>query len=693
MKPYPYALVTVVAVTILVATIGCRIAPLQVVPQPRDVAVAPAEMPKIPPPDPTAAEVPPGYAVEVVATGLTYPSSIEFDNAGNMYVAEAGYAYGDESAPARVLRLKPSGETEVVAEQLGGPVTDLLWHQGHLYISHRGKISMLTNDSVVDIITGLPSLGDHHNNQLAAGPDGKLYLGQGTASNSGIIGIDNYAFGWLGKHPEFHDLTPFPIELTGKRFITINPLKLTSEKEALLVKTRAFQPFGEAGEDRMTGNIKASGTILRFNPDGSELEVFAWGLRNPFGVMWGPGQQLYVSDNGFDERGSRPIANAPDVIWRVKQGFWYGWPDFAGGIPVTDDQFKPDEGPRPEFLMKTHPSVEQPFVRFTPHVALTKIDFSHSPDFGYQGHMFVGQAGDAQPITGNDPRPVGYQVVRVDPMTGEIQSFFRTRAERLGSRYFEHVTTPGPKRIVDVRFSPEGDALYVADLGAMLIYPTPEPRPHPYPASGVIWRITREGAQPRFPAGFSFKLPAIPPPDIPTPTGRIETKAPEQAETIIRNWLPIAADVAKQLIAKYGLPQEATTNRLVWHFNRPWKRTEVVNEEVQHHFPRPHFDVLTQTVNYKVPTDKIDDLAQFDGSILVDRTKGELSVRGDGEAMNYLTMNLANEILIEEKNVREARRFFTESLRELKHSQYTTGLLFSPARLPQGDPGEPIPLP
>lgn len=30
---------------------------------------------------------------------------------------------------------------------------------------------------------------------------------------------------------------------------------------------------------------KASGTILRMNPDGSGLEVYAWGLRNPFGVM------------------------------------------------------------------------------------------------------------------------------------------------------------------------------------------------------------------------------------------------------------------------------------------------------------------------------------------------------------------------------------------------------------------------
>ena len=49
-----------------------------------------------------------------------------------------------------------------------------------------------------DLVTGLPSLGDHHNNQIAAGPDGKIYFGQGVATNSGVVGVDNFVFGWLG---------------------------------------------------------------------------------------------------------------------------------------------------------------------------------------------------------------------------------------------------------------------------------------------------------------------------------------------------------------------------------------------------------------------------------------------------------------------------------------------------------------
>lgn len=46
-------------------------------------------------------------------------------------------------APTRVLRILQDGRIDVAAGGLNGPVTDLLWHDGRLYISHRGKISAL----------------------------------------------------------------------------------------------------------------------------------------------------------------------------------------------------------------------------------------------------------------------------------------------------------------------------------------------------------------------------------------------------------------------------------------------------------------------------------------------------------------------------------------------------------------------
>lgn len=47
-----------------------------------------------------------------------------------------------------------------------------------------------------------------------------------------------------------------------------------------------------------------------------------------------------------------------------------------------------------------------------------------------------------------------------------------------------------------------------------------------------------------------------------------------------------------------------------------------------------HKDVLEQFVNYEVPADKMDELVRFDGSIIVFRTDGLMSVRCDNEAAN-----------------------------------------------------------
>lgn len=57
--------------------------------------IFPRDWPTVPPPDAAAAELPPGYRVEIVVKDLIYPSSVEFDDLGNMYVAEAGHACGD----------------------------------------------------------------------------------------------------------------------------------------------------------------------------------------------------------------------------------------------------------------------------------------------------------------------------------------------------------------------------------------------------------------------------------------------------------------------------------------------------------------------------------------------------------------------------------------------------------------------
>lgn len=488
------------SVLILVFSVSCTTPPLQVTPQPRkQVVEAPKELPRVPSPDPAAAEVPAGYRVEVVVKDLTYPSCVETDEAGNLYVAEAGYVYGDEAAPARVWRITRDGEMKIVADHLNGPITGLLWHQGRLYISHKTKVSIINDDGTLkDVVTDLPSLGDHFNNQPVAGPDGKIYFGQGVATNAGVVGVDNFVFGWLGKNPSFHDTPAHDIQVTGEQFVTLDPMVLTNSKEPALVRTGAFNAFGQGAVKGgvVKGNVKANGTILRMNPDGSGLEVYAWGLRNPYGLAWGRDGKLYAADNGYDDRGSRPVANAPDVLWQVKQGAWYGWPDYVAGEPITDSRFRAPKKNELKFLMKDHPPVEKPLLLLPKEAGVTQMDTSRSGRFGFEGNLFLGMVGDMAPVVG-PTHPAGYQVMRIDPAAGKMETFFHAKPSALGPKQnnLEYVQTAGPKQIVGVRFSKDGETLYVADIGAIAVIPSATPAIHPYPGSGVVWPITRAGGE------------------------------------------------------------------------------------------------------------------------------------------------------------------------------------------------------
>jgi hypothetical protein len=162
-------------------------------------------------------------------------------------------------------------------------------------------------------------------------------------------------------------------------------------------------------------------------------------------------------------------------------------------------------------------------------------------------------------------------------------------------------------------------------------------------------------------------------------------------ERIISGWRMKPQEAARKTIAKYGLPQEASAMRLVWHDNGPWKMTELVNEEVPHNFPKPHPDFLKQTISYRVPPDKFDELAEYDGSVIVERTKGEIAARCDLEGANFLALNLAHEIVTGKRSVKDARKFYAEAIREMKHPEYMQGLLFQASRAETGDADMELP--
>lgn len=443
--------------------------------------------------NPADISLPPGYRIEAVATGLTYPTGVAFDHANRPYVVEAGYSYGERYTTPRLLRIEPDGRKTEIARgrgRKGQPWTGLTFANGGFYVAqggYPGRIVRIELDGRTStIVDGLPSKGDHHTNAPTVGPDGWIYFGQGAVTNSGVVGEDNALFGWLTVRPKMHDLPGQDVTLAGRNFRS-QPVRPPLPFQT--VTTGAFVPFGTATRagQVISGGVPASASIMRVRPSGGPVQLVAWGIRNPFGIAFSPSGQLYATDAAFDSRGSRPIENAPDALWRVKPGVWHGWPDYAAGIPVTDPRFKPQGQPQPQFLLARHPNTPpRPVARFTPHSSAHGLDFSRSAAFGHRGQAFVSEFGDVTPVTGVVSQPPGYRVVRVDPATGRIASFATNRAGRPGPA--SKVGGGGLERPTDVQFDRSGTAMYVVDFGVITTPLVPNPRTR----TGVLWRITRE---------------------------------------------------------------------------------------------------------------------------------------------------------------------------------------------------------
>jgi len=151
------------------------------------------------------------------------------------------------------------------------------------------------------------------------GPDGKIYFRVGTATNSGVVGLSEYAFEWPRRFPEFHDVPGTDVVLTGRNFEMANVVggKLTEK-----VRTGAYVPFGRETQpgQMIPGEVKCNGSMLRCNPDGSGLELVAWGLRNPYGMAVDGERRLFVTEHGIDERGERFIVGDYDDLYEVDEG-------------------------------------------------------------------------------------------------------------------------------------------------------------------------------------------------------------------------------------------------------------------------------------------------------------------------------------------------------------------------------------
>lgn len=189
-------------------------------------------------------------------------------------------------------------------------------------------------------------------------------------------------------------------------------------------------------------------TILRMQPNGDEMEIFATGIRNTVGFTWDPQtKEMWFTDNGRDNMGddipSDELNHAP------QKGMNFGFPYCHQG-DISDPTFG-SKYPCSEFT--------PPALKTGAHVAGLGLKFYNGTMFPekYRGRIFLAQHG-----SWNRSKKIGYRI-----MTAEIKD-----NQVVGYEPFAQGFNVGDfvwARPVDILVMPDG-AMLVSDDYAGVIY-------------------------------------------------------------------------------------------------------------------------------------------------------------------------------------------------------------------------------
>lgn len=228
---------------------------------------------------------------------------------------------------------------------------------------------------------------------LAVGPDGRLYIAQ---ANGAVIalsgkGTTTIASGYgtiLGMAWFGHTLY---VSSTG-HVSTLSPSRNYQSFTARVIISGL--PTGKHQNDGLTfrdgwlylgvgstcnacaESDPRSATIMRFYLNGSHAQIYARGLRNPYGLAIQPHtNQLYATDNGRDDYDD----SVPDELNRIVRGGNYGWPDCWGNGGGSRCQ-----------------GTIAPVALLEPHASADGLVFYNGRTFPrrYQGDAFVAEWGD-----------------------------------------------------------------------------------------------------------------------------------------------------------------------------------------------------------------------------------------------------------------------------------------------------------
>lgn len=470
-------------------------------------------------------DYPAGFELKLVASGFTAPVAEAWDlDSGTMLVAEAGI----DQEP-RIYAIKPDFSIQAIYPfsrripfspvqpgfQIYGPIGGMVVDHHKIYVSHRdregfGVITEFGFDGSHRTITaGWPSQGDFGITDLAIYHDptrhdnDKLFFCVGSATNSGIVGLDNV---WLRKHRNFCDRASEMMDPLGLRSLSKNPFAslFTAHGGEPTADTGPFQPFGTSDKTTIlpAANHRPNSVVGYVMLGGGDMKIVAHNFRCPRGMAFSDRSSIYFSNDGCEMRGSRPVKDDRDAIIQTYTypnppaelpsnpgGADGGFPDFSTDFyPLSLARFQP---PLSAFPPNNVPKVGSLFdhhgrepVRGAPDTTSRTLvatfpslsgaaKMCFAPSKGpfsaprFRDRLFVALSGDRAPFaTGGAKllRPVGYKVVTVDTSPdGKVEDLIfnvpMLPASKVNRRGFV-----GLERPVDVKIGPDG-SLYVLDMG------------------------------------------------------------------------------------------------------------------------------------------------------------------------------------------------------------------------------------
>ena len=188
-------------------------------------------------------------------------------------------------------------------------------------------------------------------------------------------------------------------------------------------------------------------TIVRMNPDGTDMEIYVSGVRNSVGFDWNPETgELWFTDNGRDLMGNNI---PPDELNRVTMmGQHFGFP-YYHGANIPDPVF----GEK-----RTQETTVAPVQELGPHVAAVGMRFYASDMFpnSYRNQVFIAEHG-----SWNRDSKIGYRITLVRLKGDRAISY-----EPFITGWLEDEEVYG--RPADVEIMPDGSLLISDDFSHMI---------------------------------------------------------------------------------------------------------------------------------------------------------------------------------------------------------------------------------